>query len=81
MTNNNINLISIVLIHSYLNYDIQNKQICRDNKGKTGIYKWINLVSGKSYVGSYIDLSIRFRDYFNINYLKREIIVRFIEHC
>jgi hypothetical protein len=39
MTNNNINLISIVPIRSYLNAFIQKKQICRDNKGKTGIYR------------------------------------------
>lgn len=60
-------------IRSYSNIDTQKIQICKDNKGKTGIYRWTNIISGKSYVGSSINLAIRFRDYFNINYLKREI--------
>ena len=71
--NNNINLISIVPVCSYLNVDIQKKQIFIDNRRKTGIYRWTNIISGKSYVGSSIDLSIRFKDYLNINYLKRQI--------
>jgi len=67
------NSILIIPIRSYSNAYTKNRQICIDNKGKTGIYRWVNEVSGKSYVGSSINLSIRFRDYFNINYLKREI--------
>jgi GIY-YIG catalytic domain/NUMOD1 domain len=73
MTNSSISLITIVPIRSYLNIDTQKRQICKDNRKKTGIYRWTNVVSGKSYVGSSLDLSIRFRDYFNINYLRREI--------
>jgi len=73
MINNNINLISIVSVCSYLNVDIQKKQIFIDNRRKTGIYRLTNVISGKSYVGSSIYLSIRFRYYFNINYLKRQI--------
>lgn len=73
MTNNNINLISIVPIRSYLNADTQKRQICKDNRRKIDIYRWTNIISGKSYVGSSVNLSIRFRYYFNINYLKREI--------
>ena len=64
---------NFVPIRSYPNAYIQKEQICRDNRGKTGIYRWTNVISGKSYVGSSINLSNRFRDYFNINFLKREI--------
>jgi len=64
MINNNINLISIVSVCSYLNVDIQKKQIFIDNRRKTGIYRLTNVISGKSYVGSSIYLSIRFRYYF-----------------
>jgi hypothetical protein len=39
-----------------------------DNKNKSGIYRWSNVISGKSYVGSYINLAKRFRDYFSIIY-------------
>jgi hypothetical protein len=38
MTNNNINLISIVPIRSYLNLDVRKGQICEDNRRKAGIY-------------------------------------------
>jgi hypothetical protein len=70
---NDLNLIPIIPIHSYLNIDIEKKQICKDNRGKTGIYRLTHVMSKKSYVGSSINLSIRFGNYFNINYLKREI--------
>ena len=70
---NDLNLISIIPIRSYLNIDIEKKQICRDNKGKTGIYRLTHIISKKSYVGSSINLSVRLGNYFNINYLKREI--------
>jgi group I intron endonuclease len=56
-------------IHSYLNADTQKIQICLDNKGKTSIYKWTNLISGKSYVGSSINLSNRYKDYLNSAFL------------
>lgn len=26
--------------------------ILKDNKGKTGIYRWVNLINGKTYIGS-----------------------------
>jgi hypothetical protein len=38
MINNNINIIPIVPIHSYLNADTQKKLIYLDNKNKSGIY-------------------------------------------
>ena len=44
----------IIPIYSYLNADTQKKLIYLDNKGKTGIYRWTNIISGKSYVGSSI---------------------------
>ena len=70
---NNTNLISIIPIRSYSNIDVEKKQIRIDNKGKTGIYRLTHVISKKSYVGSSMNLSIRFGNYFNINYLKREI--------
>ena len=73
MTNNNVNLISIVPICSYFKADTQKEQIIKDNLKKAGIYRWTNLVSGKCYVGSSTNLSIRFKNYFNVNYLEREV--------
>lgn len=39
------------------------KTIFRDNKGKSGIYRFVNLRDGRSYIGSSVDLTRRFRDY------------------
>lgn len=64
---------TIIPARSYNNTDIQKQQICTDNYNKTGIYRWTNVISGKSYVGSSLDLSIRFKNYFNISYLEREL--------
>ena len=69
---------------SYTNPDTQKVDILKNNKKKTGIYKWTNVVSGKSYVGSAIDLSRRYINYYNISYLETEIkkiIVWYIKHC
>jgi len=37
--------------------DTNKLQILKDNKGKTGIYMWTHLKSGKRYIGSGINLS------------------------
>lgn len=50
------------------------KTIFKDNKGKSGVYRWNNLITEASYVGSAIDLGRRFRDYFSIKFIKKEIL-------
>lgn len=67
------NSILIIIIRSYSNADTQKKLIYLDNINKSGIYRWINLVSGKFYVGYSINLTKRFRDYFSINSLIKNI--------
>lgn len=59
-------------IKSYINILENKKQIFLKNKGKSGIYIWINLINGKKYIGSSVDLSIRFQRYFNTNYLIKD---------
>lgn len=56
---------------SYLNTDIKKEDILMENKNKTGVYRWTNVKSGKSYIGSAIDLSKRLKNYYNISYLER----------
>lgn len=56
-------------ILSYENADVLKNSIINDNKGKAGVYNWLNLISGKSYVGSSINLGKRFQNYFNYNYI------------
>jgi hypothetical protein len=53
-------------------YDISdtNKNfIIKETKGKIGIYRFINKLSGKTYVGSSSNLGNRFTKYFNLNYI------------
>ncbi len=57
-------------VATYENADIQKDQIYYENKGKCGIYRWICLETGESYVGSSSNLSRRFNQYFSLKYLK-----------
>ena len=50
-------------------YSMQ-KAILKDNKSKSGIYKWTNKITNDMYIGQSIDLSKRFIKYFNLSYLK-----------
>lgn len=61
--------------HLILVFPETKASILKQNKGKSGIYKWTHIESGKCYVGSAVDLSKRFKNYFNVYYLKREITV------
>ena len=67
------NSILIIPIRSYSNAYAQKEQICKDNKRKIGIYRWTNAVSGKSYIGSSINLSKRLNDYLKIAFLNKEL--------
>lgn len=67
------NVLNIVPVKVY--EDIYNNRIIiyKDNRNKAGIYRLTNKTNGKSYIGSSIDLSNRFRAYFSINNLSRII--------
>lgn len=65
---------SLKYIYSYSNAYEERIKIFQQNRNKSGIYLWTNTVSGKSYVGSSINLSRRIRDYFNKSYLTRELL-------
>nr|YP_009568424.1 NADH dehydrogenase subunit 3 [Drechslerella brochopaga]QBL02507.1 NADH dehydrogenase subunit 3 [Drechslerella brochopaga] len=64
--------LSIILLAIYDNADTDKLLILKENKGKSGVYRWINKKSGKSYIGSSINLSRRFLEYFNTNYLLKK---------
>lgn len=63
--------ISIVPVVSYTNADTQKELLLNDNKSKAGVYCWTHLESGKTYVGSSVDLYRRFMQYYNIKYITR----------
>jgi hypothetical protein len=48
----------------YSNADTLKEVVIKSNRKKCGIYKWTNIKSGKSYVGSSIDLGRRFKAYY-----------------
>jgi group I intron endonuclease len=64
-------LFSLIPIIVYSNAETDKSQILLDNKGKAGIYQWTHLKSGKIYIGSATDLSVRLKGYYNKNYLRR----------
>jgi len=56
----------------YDNTENQRKEIIKDNSNKSGIYRWINKVNGKCYVGSSVDLGYRLKQYYSYKYLTRK---------
>lgn len=57
----------------YHNADEQKELILNDNKGKSGVYRWINLDNNKCYVGSGVNLSKRLASYFSDKNLKTQL--------
>ena len=47
------------------------KLATKENKGKSGVYCWVNTLTGDTYVGSVVDLSKRFSVYFSQKKCKR----------
>ncbi len=54
---------------TYLNSDTMKIQILKDNSQKSGVYLWTNLISGKIYVGSSINLGRRFKGYLTYSHI------------
>ena len=48
--------------------------IPEENRNKSGIYRWNNLITGNSYVGSAVNLANRLKKYFSPIFLKKEIL-------
>jgi group I intron endonuclease len=69
--NNNIEIIPVV---SYSNADKDKFILYKENKNKSGIYRWNNLETGDSYVGSALNLTNRLSKYFSFRFLKRNIL-------
>lgn len=64
--------LSIVPFKTYTNADTLKDLVIQENKEKSGVYRWRHLITGKSYIGSSINLGRRFRDYFNYNFITHE---------
>lgn len=55
----------------YKNVDAEKLNILKENRKKSGIYRFINLSSNKSYIGSSKNLNQRFLQYYNIIFLAK----------
>jgi NADH-ubiquinone oxidoreductase chain 3 len=60
---------TVVPVRVYNNLDLDKLVILSENKGKSGVYRLTNLVNGKVYIGSSINLSKRFTNYYSYAYI------------
>ena len=65
--NNNFK-ITLTPVVTYINMDV-NKSLLKDNKGKCDVFCINNLIIGKCYVGSTINIFKRFKIYYQSSYL------------
>jgi len=63
-------LAAMVPIKNYSNTEADKDKILKENKNKSGIYMWRNLINNKRYIGSAINLSDRVKFYFTKSYMK-----------
>jgi group I intron endonuclease len=63
----------IISILTYNNMDINKSIITLDNKRKCGIYRLNNIITGKSYIGSSVNLASRFSNYYSIVFLENRV--------
>jgi group I intron endonuclease len=62
--------LSVLPIKTYANSDLQKSSIISENRKKSGIYRWVNNLTGDFYIGSAVDLTARFYSYFSAKYLE-----------
>jgi group I intron endonuclease len=67
---NNSLINDIKYIKKYENAYNMKKNILIENKGKSGIYMLKNILTNDIYIGQSIDISKRFKNYFNLSYIK-----------
>ena len=63
----------------YTNVDTLKLQNLKENKSKSGFYRWLNQETGKSYVGSAINLSKRFRIYYSLLSIEK-LLLKYNSH-
>lgn len=68
--NNNVNIIPVV---KYINVDLDKSFIYEENINKSGVYRLVNNLNGKSYIGSSIYLSNEFSNYYYLNSLTLQV--------
>ena len=70
MKRNEINkLLPTKIAATYNNLDVNKSKIIKENNKKSGVYLWTNLITGKIYVGSSVNLGRRFKGYLTISHI------------
>lgn len=54
--------------------DLNDKKTIYTENKRSGVYRWTNNISGASYIGSSTNLTRRFRDYFSLLFLEKEVL-------
>lgn len=65
------NYLGIKPIIIYCNCELEKDRILFDNKNKPVVYRWINNVNNKTYVGSSVNLTARLYKYYSIKHLTK----------
>lgn len=74
--NNNINnnfKTKLIPIVTYTNAEKYKYLILKENKNKSGVYRLNNIIIGKSYIGSSVNLVCRFNNYYSIVFLENKV--------
>lgn len=69
------NSIDIKPVIKYDNACEDKSKILKENKNKSGVYRWINKLNGKTYVGSSTNLRVRLYKYYSIGSLGNNLRV------
>ena len=66
--NNSSHVKAVVIYH---NCELEKSKILHDNKGKAAIYRWINNINHKTYIGGSANLTVRLYKYFSVKHLTK----------
>lgn len=70
VTTEEILIAAIIPVKIYSDSQSSRKEILAENKGRIGVYRWVNNITGKSYIGSSTSLDRRLLNYYRPSYLK-----------
>lgn len=59
----------IIPVVVYNNCSLQKDRILKESRNKAAIYRWVNNVNNKTYIGSSVNLSVRLYKYYSLKHL------------
>lgn len=73
INSNNCNNTPVIPIITYNSVDRNKYSIIEENRNKSGVYRFVNTINGKSYIGSAIHLSNKFSSFYNLSSLTSQV--------